>query len=108
MPAGRGGGETGSHLRPDRVRLKPGGKGDCYPLPAGEADGAGVPGSSCHAAEGMGHHRDPAEDATCVLVKDCLTSASGEHALVVSLAGRWTVGQRLPELKSCRAVLVAH
>ena len=108
MPAGHGGGETGSHLRPDQVRLKPGGKGDCYPLPAGEADGAGVPGSSCHAAEGMGHCRDPAEDATRVLVKDSLTSASREHAPVVSLAGRWTVGQQLPELESFHAVLVAH
>lgn len=42
MLAGHGGGETGSCLELNRVRLKTGGQGDCYPLPAGEADGAAV------------------------------------------------------------------
>lgn len=64
MLTSHGGGETGSHLRPDKMRLKLGAKGDCYPFPAGEADGAGVPRGSCRAAGGMGHHRHPAEDAT--------------------------------------------
>lgn len=98
VSAGRGGGETDSRVGLDRVRWKPGGKGDCYPLPDREADGAGVSGSSCHAAEGMGHYRDPAEDATPVLVKDSLTSAGREHAPVASLTGRWTVGQQFLEL----------
>jgi len=40
MLAGHGGGEASSHLRLDRVRLKPSGKGDGYPLPTGGADGA--------------------------------------------------------------------
>lgn len=30
-------------VRPDKVTLKPGAKGDCYPFPAGRADGVGVP-----------------------------------------------------------------
>lgn len=57
------GGETGSHFRPDKVRLKLSAKGDCYPIPTGEVDGAGAPRSSCGAAGGMGHGRDAPEDA---------------------------------------------
>lgn len=105
MLTSHGGGETGSHLRPDKVRLKVAAKGDCYPCPAGEADGAAVSRSSVCAAGGMCHHRCAAEDATHqTLPHQCQT----QHTPAASLAGRQAVGWQLPELWSFHALLVAH
>lgn len=92
MLSGCRGGETGHQLRPDGVKPKPGAKGDCYPPPAAEAEGADILGSCCHTAANI-------EILLRVLPMCSLRiPLPREHAAVVSLAARWTVGQRLPEL----------